>query len=640
MAHGLKSLYSFVMPGGLVLLAGLVLLRPRGLPDWSLSLVFAYAYIFLGAGILLGWYVGRSRVLFSTLLLALADRALTQFWAGEAATEAVGRLVFNSVALLLPLNFMAVSFIRESPMVSRREIMRLGLILLQAGLVAWVGLFGQPDLAAPLESPIVDPRYTRWTPIAQPALLAFGAAFVHQTARSIRLRNPLERGFVWALLAVFVALLLPSGLVALSWRARLARAARQARAFARFLADELTVDYFETLTRLRKTEGDGSLYQIIARRVPATKARTVLEKAADEGFKGLSTERDPIRAYPLDDVAANIIGFIGQDDETGPLAGLERTFDKQLAGRDGLRFAELLTPRDLSKCRVGEGRYVLLTDDSGGIVNDPVLLRIEESRFWLACADSDVLLWAKGVARSSGMQVELRELDVAPLQIQGPRSRDLVSALFGSQFEGLKYYEFKKTAVDDIPVIVTRTGWTGELGYELYLLDPARGVELWNRVIEAGRRYNIAPTGPSDIRRIEAGILNYGIDMTLDNNPYELGLERLVNLDKAADFIGKEALVKQKADGLTRKLCCLTLSDNRVVALGKEPIREERGKIVGWVSSGGYGYSVGQSIIYAYLPVECAKEGTHLEIEFFGEQVAATVVQSPLWDPKGERIRA
>jgi len=202
----LKRLYSFIVPGGLVLLAALALLRPRGLPDWSLSLVYAYAYIFLGAGILLGWYMGRSRVLFATMLLALADRALMHFWAGEAATEAVGRLVFNSVALLLPLNFMVLSFVKESPMVTRREIMRLGLILLQAALVAWVGLFGEADAAASLESPIVDPRYSRWTPIPQPALLAFGAAFVHQMARSIRLRNPLERGFVWALLAAFVAL--------------------------------------------------------------------------------------------------------------------------------------------------------------------------------------------------------------------------------------------------------------------------------------------------------------------------------------------------------------------------------------------------------------------------------------------------
>jgi aminomethyltransferase len=213
----------------------------------------------------------------------------------------------------------------------------------------------------------------------------------------------------------------------------------------------------------------------------------------------------------------------------------------EIAGRDGLRFAELLTPRELSKCRVGEGRYVLLTDDAGGIVNDPVLLRLEENRFWLACADSDVLLWAKGVARGSGLRVELRELDVAPLQVQGPRSRDLLKDLFGERVEGLGYYHFFRTELQGIPVIVTRTGWTGELGYELYLLDPARGVELWDRVIEAGRGYHIAPTGPSDIRRIEAGILNYGIDMTLDDNPYELGLERLVNLDKPADF-GRDAL--------------------------------------------------------------------------------------------------
>lgn len=206
MAHGLKWLYSFFVPGGLVLLAALALLRPRGLPDWSLSLVYAYAYIFLAAGIFLGWYLGRSRVLFATLLLALADRALMQFWSGEGETEAVGHLVFNSVAVLLPLNFMALSFIKERPMVTRLELMRLGLILLQAALVAWVGLFGQPDTAASLESQIVDPRYSRWTPIPQPALLAFGLAFVHQMARSIRLRSPLERGFVWALLAAFVAL--------------------------------------------------------------------------------------------------------------------------------------------------------------------------------------------------------------------------------------------------------------------------------------------------------------------------------------------------------------------------------------------------------------------------------------------------
>jgi aminomethyltransferase len=312
----------------------------------------------------------------------------------------------------------------------------------------------------------------------------------------------------------------------------------------------------------------------------------------------------------------------------------------EIAGRDGLKFAELLTPRDLSRCRVGEGRYVLLTDDAGGIVNDPVLLRLEENRFWLACADSDVLLWAKGVARNCGMDVELRELDVAPLQIQGPKSRDLVTGLFGDWVSNLKYYEFRKTELQGIPVIVTRTGWTGELGYELYLLDPARGVDLWKRVLKAGKRYRIAPTGPSDIRRIEAGILNYGIDMTLDNNPYELGLERLVNLDKQADFIGREALKRIARNGVTKKLVGLEISGTKMdLNFTRTPIRVE-GKTAGFITSCVHSPRLKKNIGYAMLPLERSKEGTRLEIDAPDGVRAAVVVPMPFIDPKREIAKA
>ena len=307
----------------------------------------------------------------------------------------------------------------------------------------------------------------------------------------------------------------------------------------------------------------------------------------------------------------------------------------EIAGRDGLKFAELLTPRDLSKCRVGEGRYVLLTDDAGGIVNDPVLLRLEQNRFWLACADSDVLLWAKGVARNSGMDVELRELDVAPLQIQGPKSRDLVTGLFGDWVSNLKYYEFRKTELQGIPVIVTRTGWTGELGYELYLLDPARGVDLWKRVLKAGKRYNIAPTGPSDIRRIEAGILNYGIDMTLDNNPYELGLERLVNLDKAADFIGRDALRKIRTDGAKKKLVGVEIGGSKMdLNMTRYPIRGG-----GFVTSCVYSPRLKKNIGYAMLPIEKAS-AKKLVVEAPKGPRNAVVVPLPFIDPKKEIPKA
>ena len=299
----------------------------------------------------------------------------------------------------------------------------------------------------------------------------------------------------------------------------------------------------------------------------------------------------------------------------------------EIAGPDAMRFAELLTPRDLSKCPVGRGRYVLLADESGGIVNDPVLLRLEENRFWLACADSDVLLWAKGLRHATGMNVELRELDVAPLQIQGPRSRELVNALFGSR--DLKYYEFFRTDLGGIPLIVTRTGWTGELGYELYLLDPARGVELWDRVMAAGKPFGLAPTGPCDIRRIEAGILNYGIDMTLDTNPYELGLERLVDLGKAADFIGREALGKISKAPLKKKLVGIEIQGAKMeMNMTRCPVKSG-----GHLTSAVHSPRLKKNIGYALVPAEYAAPGTRLEIEAPGRIRAATVVPLPFIDP-------
>jgi glycine cleavage system aminomethyltransferase T len=161
----------------------------------------------------------------------------------------------------------------------------------------------------------------------------------------------------------------------------------------------------------------------------------------------------------------------------------------EITGPDAFRFTSLLTPRDLSKCRVGQGKYVLITTEDGGIVNDPVLLRLGEQHFWLAGADSDLLLYAKGLAVHSGMQVTIREPDVSPLQVQGPKSKQVMQALFGDRVLALRYYYFLETDLDGIPVVVTRTGWTSEVGYEVYLRDGSRGDELWERVLSiSGRR--------------------------------------------------------------------------------------------------------------------------------------------------------
>lgn len=308
----------------------------------------------------------------------------------------------------------------------------------------------------------------------------------------------------------------------------------------------------------------------------------------------------------------------------------------EITGQDAFEFTNMLTPRDLTKCAVGQGKYVIITAEDGGLINDPVLLRLGENHFWLALADSDVLLWARGIAYRSGLDVEIREPDVSPMQVQGPKSREVVGALFGDEVLDLKYYWFLETDLDGIPVVVTRTGWSGEVGYEIYLRDGSRGVELWDRVMEAGRPYNIAPTGPSDIRRIEAGILNYGIDMTIENNPFEVGLGWQVNLDQEADFVGRDALARIKAEGVSRMLAGVEIGGDALdLNMERWPVLSN-GSRVGHITSAVYSPRLDRNIGYAMVPTAYAEIGTRLTVETPVGPEEATVVEKPFIDPAKE----
>ena len=305
----------------------------------------------------------------------------------------------------------------------------------------------------------------------------------------------------------------------------------------------------------------------------------------------------------------------------------------EIRGPDGFEFMQLLTPRDMERCRVGQGKYVLITDEAGDILNDPVLLRLEENRFCIALADSDILLWAKGVARGSGLDVAISEPDASPLQVQGPESKALMSDLFGEKVTALPYYFFTPAELDGIPLLVTRTGWTGEVGYELYLLDGTRGDALWDAVMKAGKPYHIRPTGPSDIRRIEAGILNYGADMTMENNPYEVGLGWTVDLGKSADFIGKAALQRIKDVGPKRKLVGIVVDGPAIdFNMTKWPVRV-RGRNIGYVTSAIHSPRLKKNVGYAMVPIEHAEIGSELEVLHPSGPRTATVVKKPFIDP-------
>lgn len=307
----------------------------------------------------------------------------------------------------------------------------------------------------------------------------------------------------------------------------------------------------------------------------------------------------------------------------------------EITGPDAARFVQKLTPRDLSKLAVGQCKYVLITNAEGGILNDPILLRLAENHFWLSLADSDILLWAQGVAVHSGMDVTIREPDVSPLQLQGPRSGEVMRALFGDSIMDLKYYWLRRVELDGIPLIVSRTGWSSELGYELYLQDSARGDELWEKIMAAGQPFGLKPGHTSSIRRIEGGMLSYHADADINTNPYELGLDRLVNLESGADFIGKAALQRIKDSGVSRRQVGLVLDGAPLSGPNTTfwTITRDGAKI-GKVTSAIHSPRLRQNIALAMVAVEHSAIGTRVEVATGQGSLPATVVERPFYDPK------
>jgi aminomethyltransferase len=307
----------------------------------------------------------------------------------------------------------------------------------------------------------------------------------------------------------------------------------------------------------------------------------------------------------------------------------------EITGPDAFKFTQLLTPRDLSKLAIGQCKYVLITNNEGGILNDPVLLRIAENHFWLSLADSDVLLWAQGVAVNSGLDVQIKEPDVSPLQLQGPTSGEIMIKLFGEDIKDLKYYWLREYDLDGIPLIVSRTGWSSELGYEIYLRDGTKGNELYEKIMEAGKEHGLQPGHTSSIRRIEGGMLSYHADADINTNPFELGFDRLVNLDNDNNFIGKEALKKIKDNGITRKqvgieIDCKPLSGPNTTfwELKKDNMN------IGKVTSAVYSPRLKKNIALAMVSVEQSEIGNEFQVTTNEGTFNCVVVEKPFYDPK------
>ena len=302
----------------------------------------------------------------------------------------------------------------------------------------------------------------------------------------------------------------------------------------------------------------------------------------------------------------------------------------EINGPDAHDFVRYVQPRNLEKCEIGSCKYILLTDMNGGIVNDACLLRLEEEKFWISPGDGDVILWLQGIAINSGMNVHIHEPDVSPLQISGPKAGKLIQKLFNGEHDELGYYKAKQTSLKDIPMVIARTGWSGELSYELYLQDRKMGNKLFEIVYEAAQEFNGRVIAPNVIRSIEGGILSYGGDFGREHNPFTIGLGRLVNLDQEIDFIGKEALKAIKEKGLTEKLVGVELEGDPIF---KAPENfwsvKSNNKKVGRLSRAFFSPRLKKNIGLAIIDIDFAEEGTTVSVASPDGDLTSTVVSLP-----------
>lgn len=324
--------------------------------------------------------------------------------------------------------------------------------------------------------------------------------------------------------------------------------------------------------------------------------------------------------------------------------GVERQL--QISGPQAFDFTNMLTPRDLTKCAVGQCKYAFITAADGGIINDPIVLRVEENKFWLSLADSDVHLWAMGLAHAGGWDVTVEEVDVAPVQVQGPKAKGLMSDLFGPQILDMPYYYMQHHTLNGMDVVVSRTGYTGEIGYEIYLYNATQNAgRLWDTIWEAGQPYDLRVIGPCHIRRIEAGMLAYGCDITLDTNPLEVGYDYnwMVDLDQEADFVGKEALSRIREKGIDRLLVGVDIDGEPLGSYNDGSMIEPfpvsvggGGSPIGEVTSACNSPRLERNIGLAMVPFDLSEEGTSLSIHTPEGVREGTVVQKPFYDPSKE----
>jgi aminomethyltransferase len=301
----------------------------------------------------------------------------------------------------------------------------------------------------------------------------------------------------------------------------------------------------------------------------------------------------------------------------------------QLNGPDAGRLAQILSPRNLARCKAGQGKYVPLCNHAGVLINDPILLKLEEDRYWFSIADSNIWFWARAIAAERRLDVDVSEPDVSPLAVQGPKAEDVVASIFGDWVRALKYFWFRETRIEGIPLLVARSGWSKQGGFELYLMDRTQGTKLWNLVKEAGKPWEIGPGNPNFCERVESGLLSYGGDTDETTNPFEVRMDKYVDLDVTDDVIGIEALRRIHAAGARRHQLGLVLEGEEPTALGFHwhPILKN-GQNVGQLTNCVWSYRLQKNIGFALIARSCVA-GDRVEVVKEGRALSGMLTTLP-----------
>ena len=304
----------------------------------------------------------------------------------------------------------------------------------------------------------------------------------------------------------------------------------------------------------------------------------------------------------------------------------------EVVGEDAAKFVQYMTPRNLSTFKDGFCRYAFMTDENGGIINDPLILKFNDNKFWLSIADSDAILWCKGVALSGKFNVKISEPEACPLSLQGPRSKELIRKVTNDDpmIMGLKYYQFIETNLFGIDIIIARSGWSNQFGYEIYITREIDAPTLWNSLMDAGKEFRIVPSCPNQIDRIEAGMISHQGDTSLEENPLELNLPKFYDLDQEADFVGKEALLKIREEGIKKQFTGFKISGKKIgYNMARIPLFNKNGEQQGFVTSTIYSPNFGCNIALGYIDINLTNSEDVFNINHDGEEREVEVVPLP-----------